>query len=233
MSENAFFESIARNSIAECARIENQLRSLMIFFRLSGALFCPILCSCMSTLFFVRHGETDWNIENKICGVSESNLTENGVSQAIALGKLLKSQAEQNLVHIDLILYSPLVRGKKTAQCISAETGIPMQEEPALIERNFGFYEGCPRNSEQFARDIQSFAQSFGRERGGESNLRTAQRIYNLLDCLTHGENRGKTFLLVGHNGLARIVNSYFYDMTNEEFAGFRITNCQLLRYDF
>lgn len=40
-------------------------------------------------------------------------------------------------------------------------------------------------------------------------------------------------YLLVAHNGIARVVHSYFYEMTNEEYAGFGIKNCEIRRYDF
>ena len=35
------------------------------------------------------------------------------------------------------------------------------------------------------------------------------------------------------HNGIVRILNSYFFDMTNEEFASFGVPNCAVVRYDF
>ena len=35
------------------------------------------------------------------------------------------------------------------------------------------------------------------------------------------------------YNGIARVVNSYFNDMTNEEYADFGVKNCEILRYDF
>ena len=47
--------------------------------------------------------------------------------------------------------------------------------------------------------------------------MQLAQRIYNLLDELR--ADTDKTYLLVAHNGIARVVQSYFYDMTNEEYA--------------
>lgn len=53
---------------------------------------------------------------------------------------------------------------------------------------------------------------------------------YSLLEELK-GSN--KTYLLVAHNGIARAVQSYFCDMTNEEFASFGIDNCQVLEYEF
>ena len=67
---------------------------------------------------------------------------------------------------------------------------------------------------------------------GGESMLHLAQRIYNLLDDVK-AESDEKTYILVAHNGIARVVQSYFYEMTNEEYAAFGVKNCAVLRYDF
>ena len=67
---------------------------------------------------------------------------------------------------------------------------------------------------------------------GGETMLHLAQRIYNLLDELQAQADR-KTYLLVAHNGISRVVHSYFYDMENEEYAAFGIKNCELKRYEF
>ena len=61
--------------------------------------------------------------------------------------------------------------------------------------------------------------------------LHLAQRIYNLLDEIK--QQPDKVYLLVAHNGISRVVNSYFYDMTNEEFAAFGIKNCEIRKYEF
>jgi broad specificity phosphatase PhoE len=61
--------------------------------------------------------------------------------------------------------------------------------------------------------------------------MRMAQRIYNLIDDLKRDPE--KTYLLVAHNGISRIIESYFHDMTNEEFASFGIRNAQVREYDF
>ncbi|WP_294428398.1 histidine phosphatase family protein [uncultured Treponema sp.] len=188
----------------------------------------------MGTIFFTRHGETECNTKKLVCGARETPLTQKGHEQAITLGNELKAQIEQGKIHIDKILHSPLSRAKMTAQHISEITGIPMEEEPLLIERNFGDFEDHVRDEPAFRDSLKTFALSFGREVGGESNMRTAQRIYNLLDRLTRTEeHKNQVYLLVAHNGLSRAVNSYFYDMTNEEFGNFSVTNCQLVRYDF
>lgn len=60
--------------------------------------------------------------------------------------------------------------------------------------------------------------------------LQLAQRVYNLLDEV---KASGKTCILVAHNGIARVVQSYFYEMTNEEYAAFGVDNCAILQYEF
>ena len=59
--------------------------------------------------------------------------------------------------------------------------------------------------------------------------LQMAQRIYNLLDEVMTAD---KTYLLVAHNGISRFVESYFHDMTNENFAAFGIRNCEIRKYE-
>ena len=176
-------------------------------------------------IYFNRHGQTVWNVENKICGSSDIALTEYGHEQAIALGrKILEEHLE-----IDEILYSPLVRAADTARHISEITGIPATEEVCLREQNFGRYEGTsPRNAADFVQAKTNFICSYD---GGETMLHLSQRIYNLLDDLKMHEE--KVYLLVAHNGISRVVESYFRDMTNDEFAGFGIGNCELRRYEW
>ena len=74
----------------------------------------------MHTLYFTRHGETVWNVENKICGMTDSPLTERGRQQARKLGEAVKASG----VHIDEILYSPLSRAADTAMAIAEATGV-------------------------------------------------------------------------------------------------------------
>ena len=64
--------------------------------------------------------------------------------------------------------------------------------------------------------------------------LRLAQRIYNLLDELKEkAKNEDKSYILVAHNGIARVVQSYFRDMTNEEYAAYGVKNCEIRKFDF
>lgn len=179
----------------------------------------------MGYMYFTRHGQTVWNVENKICGATDIELTQTGHEQAEELGRRIKDEGLQ----IDEILYSPLVRAAETARHISKITGIPMRMEMRLKEQNFGKYESTPRNGQEFKEAKTHFIDHF---QGGESMLRLCQRVYNLLDDIRK-ESDSKTYLLVAHNGIARVVESYFRDMSNEEYAGFGIKNCEIRKYEF
>ena len=178
----------------------------------------------MSKLYFVRHGETVWNVENKICGATDSPLTEKGHEQAVQTAKNILAKG----VKADLILYSPLSRAKDTAMHISEIIGVEAKPEPRLFEQCFGKYESTPRDGQEFYEMKQKFLYRFD---GGESMFQLAQRIYNLLDELKAQPD--KTFILVAHNGIARVIHSYFYEMENDEYAKFGIKNCEVREYDF
>ena len=178
----------------------------------------------MGYFYFVRHGETVWNAENKICGSTDIALTEKGHRQAIETGRKF---VEQGLT-ADEILHSPLSRAADTARHISELTGIPARPEPRLTEQSFGRFESTPRDGVAFHEAKKDCASRFGT---GESMLHVAQRIYNLLDELKAQPD--KTYILVAHNGIARIVESYFREMDSEAFSAFGVANCAIVRYDF
>ena len=176
----------------------------------------------MKKIYFTRHGQTVWNVENKICGATDIELTDLGKKQADRLGEIIRNGDYR----IDEILCSPLIRAKETAQRIAAKTGLPLRVEPRLIEQSFGKYEGTPRNGEEFLQSKAHFIDSYG---DGETMLHLAARIYALLDELKQDD---VTYLLVAHNGISRVIRSYFHDMTNEEYAAYGIGNCDVLEFD-
>ena len=75
----------------------------------------------MSKLYFVRHGESEWNVADKICGRTDIPLTKRGHEQAVETGKKIVADG----IKADEILYSPLLRAADTAKHISEMTGIP------------------------------------------------------------------------------------------------------------
>lgn len=177
----------------------------------------------MGYLYFTRHGQTVGNVENKVCGATDTELTELGRNQAKELGASIKLNKD---IVIDGIIASPLKRAKETAYFISEAIEVPMRTDIRIIEQNFGKYEGGDRLSDEFQEAKRHFADNYA---GGESMLKVAQRVYNFLDEIK--KDTDKTYLVVAHNGIARIVHSYFYDESNEEFSSYSMKNCGLLCY--
>lgn len=178
----------------------------------------------MSKIYFVRHGESQWNVEDKICGQTDIPLTERGHAQAEETGRRI---VEKGITAAE-ILCSPLLRAKDTAAHISQVTGIPLKVEPRLTEQNFGIWEGTsPRISEPFCQAKKEF---LSRYETGESMFQLAQRIYNLLDEL---KETGQDYILVAHNGISRVVCSYFREMTNEEYASYGVENCSVTEFTY
>ncbi len=178
----------------------------------------------MGSVYFIRHGQTVWNVQHRIAGVTDVELTEEGYRQARAAAEELRNSG----IRIDEIWSSPLRRASETARILSEATGIPWRSEPRLKEQNFGRWEGKATVDEGFILEKQQFARRCG---GGESMLQVAQRVYDVLDELKRTPDR--TRILVAHNGIARVVRSYFEEMTNEEFARWTVPNCRLMRFDY
>lgn len=68
-------------------------------------------------IYIARHGQTEWNKLNKICGLTDVDLTALGREQA---GKLAEDLKDKN---ISVIISSPLKRAMDTAGYVSGETG--------------------------------------------------------------------------------------------------------------
>lgn len=90
-----------------------------------------------TTLILVRHGQTTYSAEHRYCGHSDIALTEVGEQQAEASAAAV---AERGV--IDLVVSSPLQRCQVTAKKIAEKTGAELEIHDALIEANFGDWEG-------------------------------------------------------------------------------------------
>ena len=178
----------------------------------------------MGRLYFVRHGEREWNVLGRICGYTDIPLTDRGREMAKETGRKIVEEG----LKIDKIISSPLSRAYETATIIASFLGLEVKKDDRIKEQNFGVWEGkSPIDNLEFQAAKRVFCSSYG---GGESMLKTAQRVYNLLDEIK--EDKDNTYLLVAHNGIYRMVQSYFMDMTNEEFASQKMPNCSVKVYE-
>ena len=86
----------------------------------------------------LRHGQTDWNIDFRLQGVTDIPLNETGIAQARDAAAVIDP------ADWDLILTSPLSRARDTAQIVAEVNGLgDALVETLLLERSFGEAEGC------------------------------------------------------------------------------------------
>ena len=173
-------------------------------------------------LYCARHGQTDWNALDRIQGITDNPLNEEGLRQARLLGEAMAS------LPIDLIISSPLTRALTTAEAVAKSTGAPIITDDRLIEQNYGSYEGKDRFCDGFLQNKRQFAYSYP---GGESMLRLAQRVYNFLDEVRE-KYSDKTVLVVCHGGVLRSLHTYFCDVTNDEYFHYNIDNATPVLYE-
>ena len=97
----------------------------------------------MNNLILLRHGQSQWNLENRFTGWEDVPLTEQGIAEAKVAGLLMK----KNKVHIDVIFSSVLQRATKTAELAIKEMNLEqfwshgqllMTKDQSLNERDYG-----------------------------------------------------------------------------------------------
>lgn len=172
-------------------------------------------------LFVTRHGQTTWNVEERICGRANAPLTEKGLSQA---NELALKVAE---TPITKILASPLDRARMTGEIVASYNHLPIETDVRLLEMDFGEYDGdYISDSAYFLELRKNFAFVIP---GGESMFQGVARVYPLLDEVL--ADTSETYLLVCHNALMRVIYSYFHSVMTTDYFSLNIDNCELVTF--
>ncbi len=101
------------------------------------------------SFYFIRDGETDWNKEGLLQGVTDMPLNTRGRTQAFEASKLI------NQLPIDIIITSNLARAEETAEIVNKKLQLPIIVEPEIAEVNFGDLEGITyQESNKHTEDI-------------------------------------------------------------------------------
>lgn len=94
-------------------------------------------------VYFVRHGETDWNVEGRIQGWTDTPLNQKGHAQARAVADAIRANVAADFTFV----VSPLQRARQTMGYIAEALALAPQRvlvEPAVKELGFGVWEGKP-----------------------------------------------------------------------------------------
>ena len=157
-------------------------------------------------IYVVRHGETDWN-GKKLQGRTDIDLNSNGIKQA----NDLKNNIGDKIKDIDLIISSPLIRAKHTAEILS-DGRVPIIYNEKIIERAFGELEGMELGNDK---NIVTFINELydlnikKNYKGLEDFSTLFERISSFFEDIKN-EYKDKTIMLVTHGGAMRAIHAYF-----------------------
>lgn len=145
-------------------------------------------------LTLARHGQTEWNKQEKMQGTSDLPLDSEGVVQAEELAASLDPS------EYDVILSSTLKRSKQTAEIIASKWEKDVISSPLFIEQNLGEWEG--KTPAQILKEFPHYVADFIRHEhivpGGENRYDFLQRVAKGREYLLK-EYAGKRVLLVSH----------------------------------
>jgi broad specificity phosphatase PhoE len=172
------------------------------------------------TVYYIRHGQTDWNAELRFQGRQDIPLNSNGRAQAEANGRKLK-RLVSDLSQLDFVT-SPLCRARETMEIVRRALSLDAvgyRIEPRLIEASYGKLEGVTlaefkAQNEKMHKMRKKMRWSFQPE-GGESHEMVYRRIVNWIDALDQDT------LIVGHGVVGRVVRMHLNRIEPEAAASF------------
>lgn len=189
----------------------------------------------MTKLFLVRHGQSQWNLENRFTGWKDVDLTEKGKEEAKQAGAYLKGKP------IDVAFTSKLIRAQHTLDIILDETGktsIPIFMDKALNERSYGDLEGLNKaeTAKKFGEEqVHIWRRSYDvAPPGGESLKDTCDRVipYFENDIKPQIEQR-KNVLIVAHGNSLRALVMYLEHLDPAEILQREIATGEPITYIF
>ncbi|MDD5026687.1 MAG: 2,3-bisphosphoglycerate-dependent phosphoglycerate mutase [Candidatus Peribacteraceae bacterium] len=189
----------------------------------------------MGTLILLRHGQSQWNLENRFTGWTDQPLTDRGRLDAAACAKVLKK------FRFDRAFTSRLIRATQTLEVVLKElkqTSIPVTEDSALNERHYGDLQGLNKaeTAKKFGeKQVQLWRRSFfTRPPNGESMEDCERRTKPyFLQYILPFVTKGETVLVAAHGNSLRPIIKYLDHLEPEEAASMEIGLCTPYIYAF
>lgn len=148
-----------------------------------------------------RHGQTDWNLENRFQGHSDIPLNPTGVAQARRAAALLLNLRPEKIISSDLS------RARQTASALAEITGLEVAIDSGLRETNGGNWEG-KTGAENRAADYERFVTWLdgNDERAGEIGERRSEIADRAVTAIERALGEVSTLIVVTHGGTARTI---------------------------
>jgi len=166
-------------------------------------------------LYLARHGETDWNREQRLQGSTDIPLNDTGRRQAMKLAQQIRG------LHFDAVYSSELRRSRETATLVHGAA--PLVALAGLNERRLGAFEGHPSDA-AYERRRQDPNDTLD---GGESWSQFDARIQHTLEGLLRRHPSG-AILVVGHGGTNQMILRGLFGLSAERTASFQQANDEL-----
>ncbi|MBQ3107872.1 MAG: histidine phosphatase family protein [Firmicutes bacterium] len=188
-------------------------------------------------LYFIRHGQTDWNLARKIQGTTDIPLNENGIAQAHNVGRMLLEK--KDLYPIDCIFTSSLKRASKTAEIIASYLELPYAEAPGFYEVNLGKFEGktWAESREEFPEEFEAWHANRhytpapgGGESYHDSYVRCAEGVRSLVARLPK-DTRG--IAIVSHGGTIYATIAAITNTDLDHMEKYTIGNLSVTIFDY
>jgi len=179
------------------------------------------------TLYLVRHGETQANVDLLIHGHSNIPLTKKGETQAQERREHLQK------VHFTKVYSSDLLRADQTAQILNMDRKLPHETTPLLRERYYGTYEGLPRET---SKQLWVYLNSNPLhphvvESKVETSEQMVERALPYLQDISK-KHQGENILVVSHGGLLRVLLIHFGYARPEQFINNPIKNLSYFKLE-
>jgi len=190
----------------------------------------------MAKLVLIRHGESQWNLENRFTGWIDVPLTANGEAEARKAGEQLRAAG----LHFDQAFTSVLQRANRTLDIVLdvlGQAGIPTECDLALNERHYGDLQGLNKaeTAAKFGDEqVHIWRRSFDvPPPNGESLKDTAARTLPYFDeHILPALKAGKNVLVAAHGNSLRSIVMRIEDLTPAEILQVNIGTGIPLTYD-
>ena len=179
----------------------------------------------MTTIYYVRHGKTDDNINDILTGQVDVSLNEYGIKQAEETAKELEN------VKFNVAFCSPLKRAKQTADIINKNHNLKFNIENRLIERDYGVFTG--KNTKDIDREISwNYYLCDKQYKNLESPKQMYKRVSVFLDEIKR-KYKNKNILVVAHSGVGRIFRVYFDGIPDDgNLLKLTLKNAEVLKFE-